>query len=236
MGKITKFLKLFIPGINDRGKIISECIDPGFEKIDQEFEKINLKQEQFQINIDGKEDKFIKNDAFNKEFGVEQNKVLEGHRMAQVLGVEKFGGDVQIPGKKIKGYAYWCTANKEMFLCIANCDRNYIDSTCFTAFSNEALLGKLQNLGKFNEVIGNWNVSHLFNNYYLIKGVFSASSSGTTVNFPFLINGDLSLLSHSAYNTNSVVNINGYEDRFLVLDCIDATSPMCLVWGLVYKK
>ena len=66
--------------------------------------------------------------------------------------------------------------------------------------------------------------------------MFSASSSGTTVHFPFLINGDLSLLSHSAYNTNSVVNINGYEDRFLVLDCTDATSPMCLVWGLVYKK
>lgn len=144
MGKITKFLKLFIPGINDRGKIISECIDPGFEKIDQEFEKINLKQEQFQINIDGKEDKFIKNDAFNKEFGVEQNKVLEGHRMAQIQGVEKCGGDVQTPGVKKVGYSYWCTANKDFYVCKVENSLNYIDDAYFDAFSNVSLLGKLQ--------------------------------------------------------------------------------------------
>lgn len=65
----------------------------------------------------GKEPKFDKNGAFNKNFGVLQNEVLEGHRMAQIQGVEKCGGNVQTPGVKKVGYSYWCTANKD-FLCL----------------------------------------------------------------------------------------------------------------------
>ena len=182
-----------------------------------------------------KEDKFPKNTAFNRDFGVAQNQVLEGSKLAEILGIE-YGGILNNTNAKVAGKGYYDTANKKIYKCTTNTSINYADAGYFVEVSNNDLLGKLQNLGKFNEVIGNWNVSHLFNNYYLIKGVFSASSSGTTVLFPFLINTNLSLLSHSAYNTNSVVNINGYEDRALVLDCIDATSPMCLVWGLVYKK
>lgn len=183
----------------------------------------------------GKEPAFNKNTAFNKNFGTGQNEILEGSKLAEILGIE-YGGVLNNTNTKVAGKGYYDTANKKIYKCTTNTSINYADAGYFIEVSNNDLLGKLQNLGKFNEVIGNWNVSHLFNNYYLIKGVFSASSSGTTVLFPFLINTNLSLLSHSAYNTNSVVNINGYEDRALVLDCIDATSPMCLVWGLVYKK
>lgn len=38
MSKITKFLKLFIPGISDRGEIITKCLEPNFEKIDNNAE------------------------------------------------------------------------------------------------------------------------------------------------------------------------------------------------------
>ncbi|MGL5460426.1 MAG: hypothetical protein ACRDBY_12500 [Cetobacterium sp.] len=95
-----------------------------------------------------KEDKFPKNNAFNKNFGVLQNEVLEGHRMAQIQGVEKFGGDVQTPGVKKVGFSYWCTANKDFYVCKVENSLNYIDNAYFDAFSNAALLGKLQNLSK----------------------------------------------------------------------------------------
>ncbi|MEG1942025.1 MAG: hypothetical protein RR191_06240, partial [Cetobacterium sp.] len=100
----------------------------------------------------GKEDKIIKNDAFNKNFGTNKGEILEGHRMAQILGVEDFGGDVQNSGVKKVGYSYWCTANKEMYKCKVENSLNYIDEAYFDAFSNAALLGKLKNLLKFKEV------------------------------------------------------------------------------------
>ncbi|WP_297638870.1 hypothetical protein, partial [uncultured Clostridium sp.] len=98
----------------------------------------------------GKEPKFDKNSAFNKNFGVLQNEVLEGHRMAQIQGVEKFGGDVQTPGVKKVGYSYWCTANKDFYICKVENSLNYIDNAYFDAFSNASLLGKLQNLSSKN--------------------------------------------------------------------------------------
>ncbi|MGL4954085.1 MAG: hypothetical protein ACRC4Y_01235, partial [Cetobacterium sp.] len=93
-----------------------------------------------------KEDKFSKNTAFNKNYGVVSGEVLEGHRMAQIQGVEKCGGDVQTPGVKKVGYSYWCTANKDFYVCKVENSLNYIDSAYFDAFSNYSLLGKLQNL------------------------------------------------------------------------------------------
>ncbi|MGL5349084.1 MAG: hypothetical protein ACRDA0_00690, partial [Cetobacterium sp.] len=94
----------------------------------------------------GKEDKIVKNDAFNKNFGTNKGEVLEGYRMAQIQGVENFGGDVQTPGVKKAGYSYWCTANKDFYVCKVENSLNYIDNNYFDAFSNAALLGKLQNL------------------------------------------------------------------------------------------
>ncbi|MGL5931936.1 MAG: hypothetical protein ACRCY7_03375 [Cetobacterium sp.] len=104
-----------------------------------------------------KEDKIEKNEAFNKNFGVVLGEVLEGHRMAQSLGVEKFGGDVQTAGTKKVGYAYWCTVNKDMYICKVENSLNYIDAAYFEAFSNNALLGKLNNLiESYSESIGGY--------------------------------------------------------------------------------
>ncbi|WP_257164516.1 hypothetical protein, partial [Cetobacterium somerae] len=42
--------------------------------------------------------------------------------------------------------SYWCTANKDFYVCKVENSLNYIDSAYFDAFSNYSLLGKLQNL------------------------------------------------------------------------------------------
>ena len=101
----------------------------------------------------GKEDKIVKNDAFNKNFGTNKGEVLEGHRMAQIQGVENFGGDVQTPGVKKAGYSYWCAANKDFYVCKVENSLNYIDNAYFDAFSNAALLGKFKNLSSLKSIV-----------------------------------------------------------------------------------
>ena len=156
--------------MNKLKQIIKQITDndlnttPGLTTINYLFELIGLKDKvdlrKFSRNFikidelikntnNEKEDKIIKNDAFNKNFGTNKGEILEGHRMAQILGVEDFGGDVQISGVKKVGYSYWCTANKEMYKCKVENSLNYIDGAYFDAFSNAALLGKLQNLSIF---------------------------------------------------------------------------------------
>lgn len=166
--------------MNKLKQIIKQITDndlnttPGLTTINYLFELIGLKDKvdlrKFSRNFikidelikntnNEKEDKIIKNDAFNKNFGTNKGEILEGHRMAQILGVEDFGGDVQISGVKKVGYSYWCTANKEMYKCKVENSLNYIDEAYFDAFSNSALLGKLQNLSYVYEFI---NEIHVF--------------------------------------------------------------------------
>lgn len=40
----TKYLQLPIPDKSDRGKIITECIEPAFVKLDQKIESIDSKE------------------------------------------------------------------------------------------------------------------------------------------------------------------------------------------------
>lgn len=110
-------------------------LNENMDKIDEWSKDINAKTREATTVIPG----IVK-------FGDDTSTALEGHRMAQIQGVEKFGGDVQIAGTKKVGYAYWCTVNKDMYICKVENSLNYIDAAYFEAFSNNALLGKLNNL------------------------------------------------------------------------------------------
>lgn len=79
------------------------------------------------------------------DYGVEQKKILEGHRLKQVLGVDNFG-ELNNSDVKIVGNAYWDNQTAEMYICTVSTDKNYADADFFEPFSNSALLGKLQNL------------------------------------------------------------------------------------------
>ncbi|MHA5067827.1 hypothetical protein [Cetobacterium somerae] len=93
----------------------------------------------------GKEPKFDKNTAFNKNFGVAQNEVLEGSKLAEILGIE-YGGILNNANAKVAGKGYYDTANKKIYKCTANTSINYADAGYFIEVSNNDLLGKLQNL------------------------------------------------------------------------------------------
>ncbi|MGL4802918.1 MAG: hypothetical protein ACRC18_11700, partial [Cetobacterium sp.] len=92
-----------------------------------------------------KEDKFPKNSAFNRDFGVAQNQVLEGSKLAEILGIE-YGGILNNSNQKISGKGYYDTANKKIYKCTGNTSINYADSAYFEEISNNDLLGKFKNL------------------------------------------------------------------------------------------
>lgn len=88
------------------------------------------------------------------DYGVSQKKILEGHRLKQVLGVDEFG-ELNNSDVKTVGNAYWDDQTAEMYICTASTDKNYADADFFEPFSNSALLGKLQNLIYYGSLGGN---------------------------------------------------------------------------------
>lgn len=106
--------------------------------------------EKLEEELAKKEDKIsTKNTAFNKNFGVLEGEVLEGHRLAQALGLE-FAGELNNVNLKQAGKAYWDNVNKSIYKCLVDNTLNYAESTKFEALSNHDLLLKLQNLHKYS--------------------------------------------------------------------------------------
>lgn len=93
----------------------------------------------------GKEPAFNKSTAFNKNFGVGQNEVLEGSKLAEILGIE-YGGVLNNTNLKVAGKGYYDTTNKKIYKCKTNTSINYADSTYFEEISNNDLLDKFKNL------------------------------------------------------------------------------------------
>ena len=81
------------------------------------------------------------------EYGIEENTVLEGKRLAEIIGLE-FGGNIQDAGAKVTGKFYYDKALKYYYECIANNSLTYNDGSKFRAISNKPILDKLENLYK----------------------------------------------------------------------------------------
>ena len=81
------------------------------------------------------------------EYGTEENTVLEGKRLAEIIGLE-FGGNIQDAGTKTTGKFYYDKALKYYYECIANNNLTYNDGSKFRAISNKPILDKVENLFK----------------------------------------------------------------------------------------
>ena len=79
------------------------------------------------------------------QYGTEEMTALEGHRLAQILGVE-YGGEIQIETTKEEGKAYYDQTTKYLYLCTETNTLNYADLTKYTAFSNFNLLNEIDDL------------------------------------------------------------------------------------------
>ena len=78
-------------------------------------------------------------------FGTVDNSVLEGKRLAEIIGLE-YGGKIQDVGQKIKGKIYYDTVNKYYYECLENNSLVYNEATKFRAISNKPISDKLENL------------------------------------------------------------------------------------------
>ena len=97
----------------------------------------------------GAEPAFKKNGAFNKNFGTTSNTVLDGAKLAEILGLT-YGGSLNTSSAKTVNYAYYDSTTKKVYKCIKATSINYADANYFEAISNNDLLSKLQN---YNTVI-----------------------------------------------------------------------------------
>lgn len=79
--------------------------------------------------------------------GTETDTVLEGKRLAEIIGLE-YGGNIQDTGAKVTGKFYYDKALKYYYECIANNNLTYNDGSKFRAISNKPILDKVENLSK----------------------------------------------------------------------------------------
>lgn len=89
----------------------------------------------------GAEPAFSKNTGFNKPFGTSSKTVLEGTKLAEILGLT-YGGSLNTSSAKTVNYAYYDSTTKKVYKCIKATSINYADATYFEAVSNNDLLSK----------------------------------------------------------------------------------------------
>ena len=103
------------------------------------------------VNYTGK-DLWIDEETLNAKFGTKEKEILEGNRLAQILGLE-YGGELNNSNTKKANKVYYDTQNKSYFKCLNDNVLNYADSSYYEGISNNNLLLKLQNLFYYNRQI-----------------------------------------------------------------------------------
>lgn len=137
----------------------------------------------------GAEPAFSKNGAFNKNFGTTSNTVLEGAKLAEILGLT-YGGSLNTSSAKTVNYAYYDSTTKKVYKCIKATSINYADANYFEAISNNDLLSKLQNLNNnFYEYYPNtreFNIPIEFNNALISVWTYNTTTASMEDTLMFL--------------------------------------------------
>lgn len=81
-------------------------------------------------------------------FGLNSGEFMEGHRLAESLGVKEYAGLISSYGQKIAGNAYYDSNTKKMFYCKETNSYTSANSTYFEPFDNKELLNRLNNLDR----------------------------------------------------------------------------------------
>lgn len=187
--KVTRFLKLPVWKPQYLGKFR--------EFWNELWEKIDTNAETSALTLSGKEDSFPKNTAFNRDFGVAREQVLEGAKLAEILGIP-YGGLLNNNTTKKRGLGYYCTVNESIYKCLEDTQLNYAESNYFDAISNDDLLGKLKNLCRQQPIeLLKIKIGDLRNNNwndFIIQNI-------SKFNFLIFIHSDRSILGTEFDNT-----------------------------------
>lgn len=188
--KVTQELKLPVWKPNYKGKFRdfwNECWD----KIEDNFLKLKGSNDSKEPVIK------IKQNAFNKPFGVVEDTILEGNKFTQMTGKD-FGGILNTPGLKTSGKAYWDNNTRKLYIC--KNDNNDISPSTnnYIPFDSASLLERLENLIKsitidnsdfYIRLVYNSLNNVLISGYIRIKREFRINENGLIYN----LNNNLSL-------------------------------------------
>nr|DAP31839.1 MAG TPA: hypothetical protein [Caudoviricetes sp.] len=123
------------------------------------------------------------------EYGTEENTILEGKRLAEIIGLE-FGGNIQDTGAKVTGKFYYDKALKYYYECIANNNLTYNDGSKFRAISNKPILDKLENLYEVAKervnLVGGFVEFRRFGKTVVVSMEIQREGIHFTENFPIL--------------------------------------------------
>ena len=119
-------------------------------------------------------------------YGTQPDTVLEGNRLAEIIGME-FGGKIQDSGIKTAGKFYYDTVTKFYYECIVNNSLTYNDSSKFRAISNKPISDRVENL--FKKGSGYCKIGDLIIQSGVITFRRSDGANGTVGNFiiPFKV-------------------------------------------------
>lgn len=132
------------------------------------------------------------------EYGTEADTVLEGKRLAEIIGLE-YGGNIQDAGAKTTGKFYYDKALKYYYECIANNSLTYNDGSKFRAISNKPILDKVEKLSGITALKGT-EIDSRITNYFSAAWLYKI---GDIVIFSGLLDKNLPLI-----NTPGTVLLN----------------------------
>lgn len=206
--KVTQELKLPVWKPNYKGKFRdfwNECWD----KIEDNFLKLKGSNDSKEPVIK------IKQNAFNKPFGVVEDTILEGNKFTQMTGKD-FGGILNTPGLKTSGKAYWDNNTRKLYICKNNNNDISPSTNNYIPFDSASLLDRLENLIKsitidnsdfYIQLVYNSLNNVLISGYIRIKREFRINENGLIYN----LNNNLSL--NGSFVSYFVGMINGKYQR-----------------------
>lgn len=173
-----------------------------------------------------KTDYATENKAGIVTLGTTANTVLEGKRLAEIIGLE-FGGNIQDTGTKTTGKFYYDKALKYYYECIANNSLTYNDGSKFRAISNKPISDKLENL--YEKRSGFTRIGQTLIQW----GYIENPSTNATLNYPAPFKeGTLPIVTIANWVNTELIVLTTQNNRFCSFRSSKAISLNWIAVGL----
>lgn len=161
------------------------------------------------------------------ECGTEIGTVLEGNRLAEIIGME-FGGNIQDAGTKTTGKFYYDKALKYYYECIVNNNLTYNDGSKFRAISNKPILDKVENL--YEKRAGFTKIGKTLIQW----GYIENPSGNATLNYPVpFAEGTLPIVTIANWVNTDLIVLTTQNNRFCSFRSSKAISLNWIAVGLI---
>ncbi len=173
-----------------------------------------------------KTDYATENKAGIVTLGTTANTVLEGKRLAEIIGME-FGGKIQDSGIKTAGKFYYDIVTKFYYECIVNNSLTYNDSSKFRAISNKPISDRLENL--YEKRAGFTRVGQTLIQW----GYIENPSTNATLNYPVPFkDGTLPIVTVANWVNTELIVLTTQNNRFCSFRSSKAISLNWIAVGI----